>query len=109
MISKKHFTKSMATILSTLTFLTAVSPCTFAEKNFNRNTTRSMSTAKKFLLVTAIDISFAAIILGYMYFLNQNTTTEPEKTKNKRPYTHYNENDCTQGKGNPILPNFYKL
>ena len=46
-----------------------------------------MSTAKKFLLVTAIDISFAAIILGYMYFLNQNTTTEPEKTKNKRPYT----------------------
>ncbi len=47
MISKKHFTKSMATILSTLTFLTAVSPCTFAEKNFNRNTTRSMSTTIK--------------------------------------------------------------
>ena len=39
MISKKHFTKSIATIFSTLTFLTAVSPCTFAEKNANVNAT----------------------------------------------------------------------
>lgn len=33
MISKKYFTRSIATILSTLTFLTAVSPCIFAKNN----------------------------------------------------------------------------
>ena len=64
MISKKYFTKSIATILSTLTFLTAVSPCTFAEKNFNRNTTRSMNTTSKILLAGA-----GAIALGLTAFM----------------------------------------
>ena len=76
MISKKHFTKSMATILSTLTFLTAVSPCTFAEKNFNRNTTRSMSTANKIFLAGAGAIGLAVVIGGAVYGLSKDPTAE---------------------------------
>ena len=76
MISKKHFTKSMATILSTLTFLTAVSPCTFAEgKNFNKKTTGSMSTTSKILLAVAVDIGLAAVIGGAVYTLSKDPSS----------------------------------
>lgn len=43
MISKKYFTRSIATILSTLTFLTAVSPCTFAKNNPKAVRTKSIT------------------------------------------------------------------
>ncbi len=76
MISKKHFTKSMATILSTLTFLTAVSPCTFAEKNFNKKTAGPMSTTNKILLAGAAAIGIATVAGGVVYALNIDYTEE---------------------------------
>ena len=63
MISKKHFTKSIATILSTLTFLTAVSPCTFAKNNPKTAQTKQITKNNPKAIQTRL-ISKAGIFLA---------------------------------------------
>ena len=94
MISKKHFTKSMATILFTLTFLTTVSPCTFAEeKNFNKKTTKSTSTTRKILLAGTGAIGL--ITIGHVvYVLSKDPTKELLKAIKSKDSKKVNEILC---------------
>ena len=100
MISKKHVTKSLVTILSTLTFLTAVSPCTFAEeKIFNRKTAGPMSTTSKIFLAGAGAIGLAVVIGGAVYGFSNYATAELLKA--------IEDNDVKKAK--EILDRYHKI
>ena len=85
------FKKSVATILSAATILTAVSPCAFAEgNNSEEKNTKSMSTTGKVLLGAAGTIGLAAVG-GFIYHAVKNSHVEVETLKGKPIYNTYME------------------
>ena len=84
------FKKGIATILSTATLLTAVSPCAFAEGNSKEETTKSMSTTGKVILAGAGAIGLAALG-GIIYHVVKNSHVKVETLKGKPIYEKYME------------------
>ena len=83
--------KGIATVLSSATILTAVSPCAFAEgNNSEEKHTKSMSTTGKVLLGAAGAISLAAVG-GIIYHAVKNSHVEVETLKGKPIYGKYME------------------
>ncbi len=63
MISKKYFTKSMAIVISAVTFLTTISPYIFAENNFQEKIITYINKIDKKVLV-GVGAGAGAIVLG---------------------------------------------
>lgn len=84
------FKKGIATVLSTATLLTAVSPCVFAEGNSKEETTKSMSTTGKVILAGAGAIGLAALG-GIIYHVVKNSHVKVETLKGKPIYEKYME------------------
>ncbi len=82
--------KGIATILSTATLLTAVSPCAFAEGNSKEETTKSMSTTGKVILAGAGAIGLVALG-GIIYHAVNNSHVKVETLKGKPIYDKYME------------------
>lgn len=77
------FKKGIATILSTATLLTAVSPCAFAKgNNSEEKNTKSMSTTGKVLLGAAGAVGLAATA-GIIYHVVNNSPVDIEKLDKK--------------------------
>ena len=85
------FKKGIATILSTATLLTAVSPCAFAEgNNSEEKNTKSMSTTGKVLLGAAGAVGLAATA-GIIYHVVKNSHVKVETLEGKPIYEKYME------------------
>ncbi|MBQ2671768.1 MAG: ankyrin repeat domain-containing protein [Clostridia bacterium] len=83
--------KGIATILSSATILTAVSPCAFAEgNNSEEKNTKSMSTTGKVLLGAAGAVGLAATA-GIIYYAVKNSHVKVETLEGKPIYEKYKE------------------